>query len=239
MIVALVFVGLLLGPMLNLLIDRLPRGLPFFSRPSCAACGAPRRWWALLPLASWLVAGGRCSSGGCRPPRRVLLVELALPLAGLLLGLRDSGPLAFVQLVLVAYFVAIIAIDLEHRLVLNRMTAPGLAAALVLAAVGLGPSLPSALVGAVVGFLLLWLPALLLPGLGMGDVKLAAVIGALVGFPAVFATLMLGVLAGGVAASLLLVSRRASRRSTLAYAPYLVVGVALVHFGLVGHGVSW
>lgn len=239
MIVALVFVGLLLGPILNLLIDRLPRGLPLFRRPSCLTCQAARPWWALLPLAGWLAGHGRCARCGSRLRWRALLVELALPLSGLLLGLHDSGPIAFVQLVLVAYFVAIIAIDLEHRLVLNRMTAPGLAAAFVLAAVGLGPSLPSALIGAVVGFLLLFLPALLLPGLGMGDVKLAAVIGALVGFPAVFVTLMLGVLVGGIAASLLLVSRRAGRRSTFAYAPYLVIGVALVHFGLIGHGVSW
>jgi leader peptidase (prepilin peptidase) / N-methyltransferase len=73
-----------------------------------------------------------------------------------------------------------------------------------------------------------------LPGMGMGDVKLAAVIGAVVGFPLVFTALILGVLVGGVAAALLLVSRRIDRRGTMAYAPYLVVGVALVLFGVVG-----
>lgn len=239
MIVALVFVGLLLGPWINLLIDRLPLGLPLFKRPCCLICQAPRPWWTLLPLASWLAGRGRCPECGSQLRRRVLVVELALPLAGLVLGLRDSSPFAFVQLALAAYFVAIIAIDIEHRLVLNRMTGPGLAAALVMAAAGLGPSLPSALIGTVAGFLLLWVPALLLPGLGMGDVKLAAVIGAIVGFPGVFPALILGVLAGGVAATFLLISRRAKLGGTFAYAPYLVVGVALVRFGLIGHGASW
>jgi leader peptidase (prepilin peptidase)/N-methyltransferase len=167
----------------------------------------------------------------------MLLVELALPLAGGLLWLRDGGGVDFLlHVLLVAYLVAIVAIDLEHRLVLNRMTGPGVVVALGIAAVGLGPSLPSAIAGTAVGFLILLLPALVLPGLGMGDVKLAGVIGALVGFPAVFTALQVGVVFGGLAAGLLLLSRRVGRGGTLAYAPYLVVGVALVFFGFVGHG---
>ncbi len=70
----------------------------------------------------------------------------------------------------------------------------------------------------------------------MGDVKLAGVIGALVGFPAVFPALQVGIVFGGVAAGLMLLTRRVGRGGTLAYAPYLVVGVALVFFGFVGHG---
>jgi leader peptidase (prepilin peptidase)/N-methyltransferase len=116
------------------------------------------------------------------------------------------------------------------------MTGPGLLIALVMASVGIGPSLPAAALGAVVGFMFLALPTLLLAGLGMGDVKLAAVIGALVGFPAVVTALGLGIVLGGVAAGLLLVSRRIDRGGTIAYAPYLVAGVALVLFGFVGPG---
>ena len=70
----------------------------------------------------------------------------------------------------------------------------------------------------------------------MGDIKLAAVIGALVGFPAVVTALGLGILIGGLAAGLLLVTRRIGRNGTLAYAPYLISGVALVLFGFVGQG---
>lgn len=232
-----VLLGLLLGPVTNLLIERLPRGLLLRSAPSCTACHSARPRRALLPLFGWLLAGGRCECCGAPLPRRALLVELALPLAGGTLWLRDGAhPLFVFQLLLVAYFLAIVAIDLEHRLVLNRMTGPGLLAALGVAAVGLGPTLPAAIIGAIAGFLLLWVPALLLPGLGMGDVKLAAVIGALVGFPGVVTALEIGVVAGGAAAGLLLLTRRIGRRDTLAYAPYLVVGVALVLFGVVGSG---
>jgi leader peptidase (prepilin peptidase) / N-methyltransferase len=229
--------GLLLSPVLNLLIDRLPSGLPLLASPSCPTCNAARSRRAMLPLAGWLLARGRCERCGATLRRRVLLIELLLPLAGGVLWLRDGGsPLFLLHLLLIAYFFAVIAIDLEHRLVLNRMTGPGLLVALGAAAVGLGPSLPAAMVGATVGFLLLWLPALLLPGIGMGDVKLAAVIGALMGFPGVFTALGLGIVIGGVAAGLMLVTRRIERRGTIAYAPYLVTGVTLVFFGFVGHG---
>jgi leader peptidase (prepilin peptidase)/N-methyltransferase len=162
------------------------------------------------------------------------MIELGLPLAGIALWYRSGGQShALLQLVFAAYFAAIVAIDLEHRRVLNRMTAAGLLAAFAIAAVGLGPSLPEAIAGAVIGFLFLWIPSLLLPGMGMGDVKLAAVIGAMVGSSHVLTALTLGVIAGGVAAAVLLVSRRVGRRGSMAYAPYLVVGVALVLFGVV------
>ena len=229
--------GLLLGPALNLLIDCLPSAKPLPATPSCPTCGATRPRRALVPVAGWLLARGRCEDCGAMLRRRVLLIELALPLAGAMLWLRDGGsPIFLLHLLLAAYLATVVAIDLEHRLVLNRMTGPGLLVVLAMAGVGIGPSLPAAVLGAIVGFLLLWLPTLLLAGLGMGDVKLAAVIGALVGFPAVVTALGLGIMIGGVAAGLLLVSRRIDRRGTIAYAPYLVAGVALVLFGFVGYG---
>lgn len=232
-----ILLGLLLGPVLNLLIDRLPSRLPLMAPPSCPTCDEVRPRRALLPLAGWLLARGRCERCGAMLRRRALMIELALPVAGGMLWLHDGGsPLFPLHLLLVAYFAAIVVIDFEHRLVLNRMTGPGVVAALAIAGVGLGPSLPTAVLGAIVGLLLLGLPALLLPGLGMGDIKLAAVIGALVGFPSVITALGLGIVIGGVAAGLLLVTRRIGRRGTIAYAPYLVGGVALVFFGFVGHG---
>jgi leader peptidase (prepilin peptidase) / N-methyltransferase len=235
LVVAVVLVSLLLGSVLNLVIDRLPRREALLVWPGCSTCGVARSPGSLLPVAGWLLSRGRCRSCGTPLPRRALVVEVGLPLVGVALWYRNGAdPRALLQLLFAAYFIAIVAIDLEHRLVLNRMTAAGLLAAFAIAAVGLGPSLPESLAGAAVGFLFLWIPTLLLPGMGMGDVKLAAVIGAVVGFPLVFTALILGVLVGGVAAALLLVSRRIDRRGTMAYAPYLVVGVALVLFGVVG-----
>lgn len=232
-----ILLAMLLGPLLNLLIDRLPSRLPLVALPSCPTCDELRPRRALLPLAGWLLARGRCENCGAMLRRRALVMELGLPIAGGLLWLHSGGSLLFpLHLLLVAYFAAIVVIDLEHRLVLNRMTVPGVLAAIAIAGVGLGPSLPTAVLGAIVGFLFLGLPAFLIPGLGMGDIKLAAVIGAVVGFPSVITALGIGILIGGLVAGLLLVTRRIGRSGTIAYAPYLVGGVALVFFGIVGHG---
>lgn len=234
LLVAIVLASLLLGACLNLLIDRLPRRQALFERPYCSSCGAIRSPTSLLPVAGWLLSHGRCQSCGASFPRRALIIELGLPLVGIALWYRgDAGAYALLQLLFAAYFMAIVAIDLEHRLVLNRMTAAGLLAAFGIAAAGLGPSMPESIAGAAIGFLFLWIPSLLLPGMGMGDVKLAAVIGALVGSSYVLTALTLGVLVGGVVAAFLLISRRIERRGSMAYAPSLVVGVALVLLGVV------
>lgn len=233
--VLVMLLGLLLGPPLNLLIDRLPLRKSLLARPACAVCGSRRPRYALVPIMGWLLARGRCEICQVPLPRRILLIDLALPLAGVVICQRNTSELrACLGLLLAAYLLAIVVIDLDHRLVLNVMTGVGLLSAFVIAAAGLGPSTKSALIGTVVGFLFLWIPTLLFPGLGMGDVKLSGVIGALVGYPAVFTALTVGVLIGGLAAGVLLITRRIERRGTIAYAPYLVIGVTLVFFGVLG-----
>jgi prepilin signal peptidase PulO-like enzyme (type II secretory pathway) len=80
-----------------------------------------------------------------------------------------------------------------------------------------------------------FLLALLTRGaMGLGDVKLAAATGALVGWPAMVAALLLGILAGGVAALLLLLTRRAGRKDYFAYGPYLASGAWVVYCAFLG-----
>ncbi len=166
------------------------------------------------------------------PLRRYLLVWLVA------MGL---GWLAYTQLgwtakaLLVAleawFFLAIAVIDIEHRLVLNRMLLA--AAPLVIAAnLLLGDAtLTSILLGAVLGFGLFLVIALITPGgIGMGDVKLAAVMGLATGLSGILFALIFGIFAGGIAAIAILVRHRFRRGQTMAYAPYLVVGVWVVLF---------
>lgn len=228
--------GLLLAPALNLAIQRLPRRQPLLAGgPRCGSCDAPTGPRDALPVLGWLLRRGRCRRCGTPERLRVVAVEIVFPIACALLWWRDGRSWALpVHTATVAFFLAVFCIDLEHRLVLNRMTGPGLVAALVTAAFGIGPTLPQAALGALVGFVFLLVPFILLPGLGMGDVKLAAVIGAFVGFPGVLTALVAGVTCGGIAAAALLATRRVGRRDTMAYAPYLVIGVLLVVFGVIG-----
>jgi prepilin signal peptidase PulO-like enzyme (type II secretory pathway) len=70
--------------------------------------------------------------------------------------------------------------------------------------------------------------------LGIGDVKLEAAAGALLGFPVALAAIFAGILAGGVAAIFLLLIRRAGRKDTFAYGPYLALGAWLVYTRVLG-----
>jgi leader peptidase (prepilin peptidase)/N-methyltransferase len=131
------------------------------------------------------------------------------------------------------YLLAVLVIDVEHRLVLDVMTVPAAAAALLISFLPGAPDPLSALVGGAVGLGLFLLIAafgrLIRRGAtGAGDVKLAGVIGLMTGFPAVLQALLLGVVLGGIGALVLLATRRAHLRGTMAYAPYLAVAALVV-----------
>ena len=135
------------------------------------------------------------------------------------------GSQALVAALYAWFFLAIAIIDLEHRLVLNRMLLPA-AAIMPWLSWWLGwPGLKSSLIGAAVGFALFFLLALIYPkGMGMGDVKLAGVVGLAVGWPLILPAIVVCFVSGGVAALILLIRRRFERGHYLAYAPYLVLG---------------
>jgi prepilin signal peptidase PulO-like enzyme (type II secretory pathway) len=204
LIILLGFVG---GWTVNVLADALPTAQPL--RAVWAATGQ-----ALLP--------GPQPAHAWR--RRVVLVAAAL--LGWVAFRQGGWSLQAAVLLLYAwFFLAVAVIDLEHRRVLNRMLGPTLPVMLGVS-LWLGmPTLVSALLGALAGFGFFLLVALLRRGgMGMGDVKLAGVIGLATGLGGVLVALVVGILAGGVAALALLGITRFDRRATMAYAPYLVVG---------------
>jgi leader peptidase (prepilin peptidase)/N-methyltransferase len=160
------------------------------------------------------------------------LVELALAVAfGLLYTYYGLTGHMLLLSAYVAILVLITVIDLEHRLVLNRVIGPA-----ILLALAAGPFTPNLswrgmLVGGAIGFGLFYLAALLYPGgMGAGDVKLAAFIGLITGFPGVFVALLVTVFAGGLISLLLILTRIRSRRDYIPYGPFLVIGGAYALF---------
>jgi Flp pilus assembly protein protease CpaA len=137
-----------------------------------------------------------------------------------------------------AVFVQIVTFDLKHRLILDKVTYPATALALVLSAVTPGLALSRALTGALVigGFFLLF-HLVSRRGIGLGDAKLGALIGAVTGLgfdspghlQALYAVTS-GVFLGGAVALLLLVTRLRSLRDPIPYGPFLCAGAVLVLF---------
>lgn len=165
---------------------------------------------------------------------RYLVVWVLAIALGYLSVIRSGGPIEAIVLAIYAWFLlGIGVIDVEHRLVLNRMLLPALPIIIIGNLIAGLPSLPSALIGGAVGFGLFLLIALIKPGsMGMGDVKLAGVIGLATGIPGILITVLICIFSGGFAAFFILARSRFQRGQTMAYAPYLVLGAwATLYFG--------
>jgi len=216
--------GLLIGSFLNVCIFRFPRDLSVVSpaRSFCPACEKTIAWYDNIPLVSYLVLGGRCQACKERIPLRYPLVELATG-AAFALCAAALGPtlIALKYSLYSAIMIALIACDLEERILPDEFTLGGTLLGLALAPFvpleryfvsmmmpySLGPRWPSlaeSAFGAAVGSGSIWLVGYLYQkirhreGLGLGDVKMIAMIGAFMGLRAALLTLIVASLLGSI-----------------------------------------
>ena len=227
--------GALFGSFANVCIYRMPpteefpKGRSIVSPGSqCGGCGKPVRWYDNIPILSYLWLRGRCRDCGLEFSARYLLVEAATAMLFVaafhlvfkLVAVYDPMNLRLLRFGIYAGFlfvlVVITFIDLDHQLILDKITYPSIPIFY-----GLGLLLPErhwsdGLIGAAVGYGVVRLIAdgyYLLTrreGMGYGDGKLLAIIGVLFGWQAVVVSLFLGSLLGSVVSILVLaMSRRA------------------------------
>jgi leader peptidase (prepilin peptidase) / N-methyltransferase len=219
---ACVSLGLVFGSFLNVVIHRLPRGENLaFPASHCTSCGTPIRGYDNLPVLSWLLLRGRARC--CKAPisPRYPLVEL---LGGLLGGalvqvsvltlpfetpLWQGGLLFLAQLALGLGLIAAAFIDLSHMYLPDAITLGGTVLGLVTVPLRPDATWQEALLGAALGFLIVWLPFDRLhrllrgkPGMGLGDAKLVMLAGAWFGWQGALFTL----LGGALQATLLVVA---------------------------------
>lgn len=210
-------VGWLLGGLGNWAADHLPA---YPARPVAWGSGLPRRLVVPTSIAT-------TPSGAPRQGRAWAFQAGTALVVAITVWRLAAQPWWVVTVVTlyVALMAAILVIDLEHRRVLNIMLAPAAVAATLLSLLPGMPGIGDALLGGVAGFGLFMVVFLVGRGrMGAGDVKLAGVIGLMTGWGGVIPALASGIVLGGIAAIYLMVVRRAGRRATMAYAPYLALG---------------
>jgi len=223
--------GLAIGSFLNVIAARVPLRRSI-ARPgsACMSCSAPIAWYDNIPLVSFFVLRGRCRHCHARIGRIYPAVELssALLVSGCVLafGLTLRAAIAaFFCFVLVA----ISAVDLEHRIVPDRIVLP--ATVVVLAAQTVREPSFEWFLCALGASLFLFLAVLAYPaGMGMGDVKLALLMGAALG-KVVSVALMLGMIAALVPGLYLLARHgQAARKMAIPFAPFLALGSIVALF---------
>ena len=231
----LVFIlGMVIGQFLNWLIK-------YFSPSPGAKAALKTSWWRRLPVVDawcqadlvktewWWVLGVELFSG-----------------AGFFLAYLnyDLSPEWGVFVFYLCLMLAIAVIDIQERLILNRLIFPAIPLAIILATfIPVGAATPQlveagkssigpfnvflfSVLGGAIAFFILLLPAIIKPGgMGFGDVKLAGLVGLATGFPGCLVAIGLAIIVGGLFAFVLLVSRRKGRRDAIPFGPFICAGM--------------
>ena len=219
--------GLIIGSFLNVVAYRLPRGESLVHpRSRCTSCGNEVRAIDNVPLLSWLFLRGRCRH--CKEPisARYPAVELvtAVVFAAVVLARGLSAEL-LLDLPFAAMLIAVANIDLEHRIVPNRILAPMAIFGVAASALVRPDALPELLIAGAAAFTFLLLTALAYPaGMGMGDVKLAGVMGLYLGLP-VAPGLLVAFLTGSIVGIAIMLRQGAgARKQGVPFAPFMALG---------------
>ena len=250
-----VALGLIIGSFLNVVILRLPRMLEREWRRDCAeitgasadgegaagpeltlakpashcpACGHRIRPLENVPILSYLLLRGRCSSCGVRISPRYPLVE-GLTAALTLIVVLHFG-LTWQALAALPFtwgLIALALIDYDTQLLPDGITLPLLWLGLILSLVGLFTDSQSAIIGATAGYLSLWTVFQLFrlatgkDGMGFGDFKLFALFGAWLGWQYLPQIILLSALTGALLGTLLIASGRHERGRPMPFGPFL------------------
>jgi len=224
--------GLCVGSFLNVVIARLPAGRSIAHPASaCPHCGTAIEWYDNLPVLSYLLLGARCRR--CRAPIswQYPVVEImgAVLFALAYLRFGPSSRLA-AALVLVSTLIAITGIDLDHQIIPDVLSLPGVALGLIASlgpgAIGWKDSALGVLVGGGVFVVIIVASSFVLgqPGMGVGDVKLGAMLGAFLGWQLALLSVLVSVLVGGPLAACLLATGRKQRKDPVPFGPFLALG---------------
>jgi len=225
MIVLVAVLGAVIGSFLNVVIYRLPRKQSLITpRSRCPHCGTPIAAWDNIPVLSYLLLRGRCRT--CRGPIswRYPVVELAAAVLLTAIWLRSDTVLDLLAGALFALLMlAIFFIDLEHQIVPNALSYPGLILGLLLA-IPQERFVDALFAAAGAGTFFLLIAIVSGGGMGGGDIKLAAMMGAFLGWPRIAVGLLFAFTLGAAAGLLLIAFKRRSRKDPIPFGPALAAG---------------
>jgi leader peptidase (prepilin peptidase)/N-methyltransferase len=253
--------GLLVGSFLNVVILRLPRRLEWewkrdarevleepelydppppgivVERSHCPHCKTALSWYENIPLFSWLALRGKCRHCKAQISPQYPIVELLTALLAVASVWRFGfGWQGFGAALLSCYLVALSGIDLRTRLLPDQLTLPLMWLGLIGSLDNLYMPAKPALLGAIAGYVSLWLVWWLFKqvtgkeGMGRGDFKLLAALGAWVGLSGVLPIILISSLVGAVVGSAWLLIKGRDRATPIPFGPYLAIAGLIVFF---------
>jgi leader peptidase (prepilin peptidase)/N-methyltransferase len=219
--------GAVIGSFLNVVVYRLPIGESLVTpRSRCPSCDTPVAPRDNVPMLSWLFLRGKCRHCGEPISARYPAVELLTALAFVAVVLvRGLHPELVALIPFTAVLIAVAFIDLQHRIVPNKIVVPAAVWGVAAAAAFRTDMLPELLIAGAGAFTFLLAAALVYPaGMGMGDVKLAGVMGLYLGklvLPALVVAFGVGAVVG---VALMAREGRSAGKKGVPFAPFLALG---------------
>ena len=230
--------GLCVGSFLNVCIYRLPAGRSIVRPASaCTGCATPIHWYDNLPVVSYLILRGRCRTCRTTISPRYPIVELLTASFGLALWMRFGWqPQTVVYFLFVAALLVIAFIDIDHRIIPDAISLPGIPIGLLCSFFLPQPGWQASLLGILIGggslYAVAWGYSFLKgrEGMGGGDIKLLAMIGAFIGWQGVLFTIMTSSFIGTLAGLTLMLRSRKGMEMAVPFGPFLAIGALLYLF---------
>jgi len=230
--------GAVIGSFLNVCIWRIPEGKSIVTPAShCPKCGNPVRFYDNIPLVSWIVLRGRCRDCGESISPRYPLVELLTALLSLVMAwLYGPGLQYLAAFLFTAALVAITFIDLDHQIIPDVISLPGIPVLFLLAWLVMGVPFWESLLGILAGGGFLYLIAVgyeLLTkreGMGGGDIKLLAMIGAFLGWKSLFFVVFMSSILGAAVGVVLIAIQGRDMKYAVPFGPFLSIAALLYPF---------
>ena len=234
-------IGIIIGSFISMLTWRLPRILDLtpeeqlknisVSRSHCPQCQTPLPWYRLFPLFSWLASRGKCHA--CKTPisARYPIIEFITGLFTLIIiqqfGLNITAAYA---LVFTWILITICVIDIEHQLILDKLSLPLMWIGLLINTQSTFTSPIEAIWGAAAGYMILWTIFQVFKlitgkeGMGFGDFKLLAALGAWFGIASLPQIILIASISSIILGVFLAVTRLKPLNEPIPFGPYLAIG---------------
>jgi leader peptidase (prepilin peptidase)/N-methyltransferase len=249
--------GAVVGSFLNVCIFRIPAGASLMWPSSrCPQCKTPIKAFDNIPILSYFLLGGRCRYCGAPISSRYPLVETMMALFSVFVFLKFGlSPSYFIYFILIASLVVVSFIDLDHRIIPDIISLPGIVLGLLASFVkpaghndflvlyvfktvkgAINMATLDSLLGIFIGGGLLYAVAVLFywatkrEGMGGGDIKLLAMIGAFLGWSSTVFTILVSSLIGSVVGVVFMVATRADSKYAIPFGPFLSMGAVIYLF---------
>ncbi|MBU3104716.1 prepilin peptidase [Clostridium gasigenes] len=229
MILFVLLIGLIIGSFLNVCIYRIAREESISYPPShCTRCGYELKWKDLVPVISYLFIKGKCRMCKEKISIRYPIVELVNGIIYCMLFLKFGITIVFIKYCVLASILIVIGmIDYDTKFVYRSTTIFALVTGFVFVIITWvmhKNGVVDSLIGALIGFGIIFLIVILTRGMGEGDIEIATVCGLFLGVKGIGITLFLSVLIGGITGVIILCLKNKTGKSEMAFGPCLAIG---------------